>query len=234
MPLQEISKKDLPKHIAIIMDGNGRWAKKRGLPRVFGHRAGIKAVRATVEACRELGIPCLSLYAFSTENWQRPKTEIKALMNLLYKYLGKEKQNLKKNNIKLIVSGDINALPKKIQNEIKKVTDYTKNCDGMILNLCLNYGSRQEITNAVNKIISKKYSSIDESIISKNLYTSDLPDPDLLIRTSGEYRISNFMLWQLAYTELYFTNVLWPDFTKEELYKAIQNYQQRERRFGKV
>jgi len=234
MPLQEISTKELPKHIAIIMDGNGRWAKKRGLPRVFGHRAGIKAVRATVEACRELGIPCLSLYAFSTENWQRPKTEIKALMNLLYKYLGKEKQNLKKNNIKLIVSGDINALPKKIQNEIKKVTDYTKNCDGMILNLCLNYGSRQEITNAVNKIISKKYSCVDESIISKNLYTSDLPDPDLLIRTSGEYRISNFMLWQLAYTELYFTNVLWPDFTKEELFKAIQNYQQRERRFGKV
>jgi len=234
MVLQEISTKELPKHIAIIMDGNGRWAKKRGLPRVFGHRAGIKAVRATVEACRELGIPCLSLYAFSTENWQRPKTEIKALMNLLYKYLGKEKQNLKKNNIKLIVSGDINALPKKIQNEIKKVTDYTKNCDGMILNLCLNYGSRQEITNAVNKIISKKYSCVDESIISKNLYTSDLPDPDLLIRTSGEYRISNFMLWQLAYTELYFTNVLWPDFTKEELFKAIQNYQQRERRFGKV
>ncbi|MFN3966076.1 MAG: isoprenyl transferase [Endomicrobiia bacterium] len=225
---------NLPKHIAIIMDGNGRWAKKRNLPRVFGHRAGIKAVRQTIEACREIGIPYLSLYAFSTENWQRPKTEIKTLMNLLYKYLKKEKENLKKNDIKLIISGDISALPKIVQKEIKNVTEYTKDCKKMVLNLCLNYGSRQEIINAINKIISKKYSSVNEAIISKNLYTKDLPDPDLLIRTSGEFRISNFMLWQIAYTELYFTDVLWPDFSKEELYKAIQSYQKRERRFGKV
>ncbi len=225
---------NLPKHIAIIMDGNGRWAKKRNLPRVFGHRAGIKAVRQTVEACRELGISCLSLYAFSTENWQRPKTEIRTLMKLLYKYLKKEKEKLKKNDIRLVISGDIKVLPKKIQKAIKDVIEYTKDCKKMILNLCLNYGARQEIVNAINKIISKKYSFIDESIISKHLYTYDLPDPDLLIRTSGELRISNFMLWQIAYTELYFTDVLWPDFTKEELYKAINSYKNRERRFGGI
>ncbi|MDI6641676.1 MAG: isoprenyl transferase [Elusimicrobiota bacterium] len=228
----KIDKSKLPKHIAIIMDGNGRWAKKRNLPRVFGHRAGIKSVRNVIESAREIGVKYISLYAFSTENWQRPKSEIKTLYQLLYQYIRKERENLKKHDIRIVVSGDISMLPKKVQKALNDLCKYTKSCSSLCVNLCLNYGARQEIVRAVNKILEEKIHSIDEKTFANYLYTKDMPDPDLLIRTSGELRISNFLLYQIAYTELYFTNVLWPDFSKKEFYKAIIHYQNRERRFG--
>ncbi len=235
-----IDKNKLPKHIAIIMDGNGRWAKLKGKMRVFGHENGTKSVKQVVEASAELGIKNLTLYAFSTENWNRPKLEVETLMKLLVTSLRKELKSLTKNNIRLTSIGNLETLPKTARNELLDVIERTKHNSHMTLTLALSYGSREEIKNAVKAISTKvknniiSLESVDESIINAHLYTHDLPDVDLLIRTSGEHRISNFLLWQIAYAELYFTNTLWPDFTKEHLYEAILNYQKRERRFGKT
>jgi undecaprenyl diphosphate synthase len=241
MDLEEKIQKDfLPKHLAIIMDGNGRWAKQKGRLRVFGHESGSKSVKQTVETCAEIGIQYLTLYAFSTENWNRPKLEVDALMRLLVSSLKKELKLLLENNIKLQAIGCLDTLPKKAKKELFEVIEKTKNNTRMTLTLALSYGSREEIKNAVKEICYKVKNniilleSIDESIINQHLYTQNLPDVDLLIRTSGEHRISNFLLWQIAYAELYFTNVLWPDFSKEHLYEALINYQNRERRFGKT
>ena len=241
MSLKELIKTDnLPKHLAIIMDGNGRWAKQQGLLRAFGHEKGTKSVRQTVENCAKLGIENLTLYAFSTENWNRPKLEVDTLMKLLVHSLKNELKTLQENNIKLNSIGNIDMLPKSIQKELNEVISLTKNNSKMTLTLALSYGSREEIINAVKKISDKvknniiSIDTIDESIINQHLYTHNLPDVDLLIRTSGEHRISNFLLWQIAYAELFFTDVLWPDFTEEHLYEAIVSYQKRERRFGKT
>jgi undecaprenyl diphosphate synthase len=230
----------LPKHLAIIMDGNGRWAKQKGMLRAFGHENGTKSVREVVEASAELGIKNLTLYAFSTENWNRPKIEVKTLMKLLISSLKKEIKTLQDNNIKLAAIGNLTLLPTKVHKELHEVMDATKNNTRMTLTLALSYGSREELLNTVKEISNKVKNNIispeaiDESIINKHLYTQNLPDVDLLIRTSGEQRISNFLLWQIAYAELYFTHTLWPDFTKQDLYKAIIEYQKRERRFGKT
>ena len=236
----QIDNSRLPNHIAIIMDGNGRWAKQKGLIRILGHESGTKAVRETVEACAEFGINHLTLYAFSTENWNRPKLEVQTLMKLLVKSLKKEIKTLQENKIKLTAIGCLKDLPEKAYKELEFVIEKTKNNTHMTLNLALSYGSRDELVNVVkelsvkvkNNIISAE--SIDESIINKHLYTQNLPDVDLLIRTSGEQRISNFLLWQIAYAELYFTDIYWPDFKKENLVEAIVDYQNRERRFGKT
>lgn len=230
----------LPQHIAIIMDGNGRWAKQRGKLRMFGHENGTKAVRKVVEASAELGIKCLTLYAFSTENWNRPKIEVQTLMRLLISSLKNEISTLQDNDIKLNAIGNLKALPDKAKKELLDVIDTTKTNQRMTLTLALSYGSREELVNAVKQISNKVKNNIispeliDESLINEHLYTLNLPEVDLLIRTSGEQRISNFMLWQIAYAELYFTDVLWPDFTQEHLYEALVNYQKRERRFGKT
>ncbi|MFN4199010.1 MAG: isoprenyl transferase [Flavobacterium sp.] len=235
-----IDTEKLPQHMAIIMDGNGRWAKQKGMLRVFGHENGTTSVRKTVEACAKLGIKHLTLYAFSTENWKRPKTEVDTLMNLLIKSLKKELKTLNENNIKLQAIGNIEQLPSSAFRELNEVIDKTKTNNRMVLTLALSYGSREEILNAVKTISDKvknniiSIAEIDESIINQHLYTHNLPDVDLLIRTSGEYRISNFLLWQIAYAELYFIDVLWPDFTEDHLYEAIVSYQKRERRFGKT
>ena len=230
----------LPKHVAIIMDGNGRWAKQRGKLRMFGHENGTKSVKQVVEASAELGIKHLTLYAFSTENWNRPKLEVQTLMRLLISSLKKEINTLQDNNIKLNAIGNLSSLPQKVFKELNDVIDKTKTNSRMTLTLALSYGSREELLNAV-KLISIKVKNniispeiIDESVLNEHLYTQNLPDVDLLIRTSGEQRISNFLLWQIAYAELYFTDVLWPDFTNEDLYKALVDYQKRERRFGKT
>ena len=223
----------IPKHIAIIMDGNGRWAKKRGLPRLYGHHAGMKSVREVVRAASDTGIRVLTLYAFSTENWNRPKSEIKGLFNLLKLFIKKELGSLHKNNVKVIIIGRISELPINIVKLIKKATEKTSKNTGMILNIALNYGGRQEIVDAVNEIITEGiYKKVDEKIFEKYLYTTDLPFPDLIIRTSGESRISNFLLWQSAYSEFYTTKTLWPDFKKKNLMEAISDYQKRNRRFG--
>jgi undecaprenyl diphosphate synthase len=238
--LEQIDNKKVPNHVAIIMDGNGRWAKKRGLLRVFGHEKGANAVREAIEAAGDTGITHLTLYAFSTENWNRPRVEVNKLMNLLVSSLKKEFQLLHKNNIKLCAIGDLNSLPSKAYKELNEVIEKTKNNNKLVLTLALSYGSRNEIVETVKEIADKvknniiSIENIDDSIINEHLYTRNLPDVDLLIRTSGEQRISNFLLWQLAYAELYFTDVLWPDFKKEDLYKALLNYQNRERRFGKT
>jgi undecaprenyl diphosphate synthase len=238
--IADIQKHKLPKHVAIIMDGNGRWAKNQGKPRVFGHRNGVNSVQLVVEAAAEIGIKVLTLYTFSTENWNRPKSEIDILMSILVKSLRKELKTLTKNNIKLQTVGKIDILPQKVVKELNEVIDKTKNNTRLTLNLALNYGAREEIVNAI-KIISKKVvnktfsvEEINENIINNHLYTVTLPDVDFLIRTSGEKRISNFLLWQIAYAELYFTDVLWPDFKKEHFFQAIKEYQKRERRFGKT
>jgi len=237
---QQINSNALPKHIAIIMDGNGRWAKQKGMLRAFGHEYGTKAVREVVESCAEIDIKNLTLYAFSTENWNRPKLEVDILMRLLVSSLKKEIKTLQNNNIKLIAIGRLSALPTKVHKELLEVIERTKNNDRMTLTLALSYGSREELMNTVKEISIKVKNNIispekiDESIINEHLYTRNLPDVDLLIRTSGEQRISNFLLWQIAYAELYFTSILWPDFTKQHLYKAIIEYQKRERRFGKT
>jgi undecaprenyl diphosphate synthase len=237
---QQIHTDRLPNHVAIIMDGNGRWAKQQGLLRVIGHENGTKSVREVVEASAEIGIKHLTLYAFSTENWNRPKIEVQTLMKLLVKSLKKEIKTLQDNDIKLNAIGCLDDLPKKAKEELQEVIEKTKNNNRMILTLALSYGSRDELINMVKKISDKvknniiSTESIDESIINKHLYTQNLPDVDLLIRTSGEQRISNFLLWQIAYAELYFTNILWPDFKKSDLYTALIDYQNRERRFGKT
>ena len=230
----------LPKHIAIIMDGNGRWAKQKGKLRIFGHEKGAKAVKRVVEGCAELGVENLTLYAFSTENWNRPKFEVQTLMKLLISSLKNEIKTLLDNDIKLNAIGDLKALPTKVYRELMAVIDITKNNSKRTLTLALSYGSREELVNAVKQISIKVKKNIispekiDESVINEHLYTRNLPEVDLLIRTGGEQRISNFLLWQIAYTELYFTNVFWPDFTNQHLYEAIINYQKRERRFGKT
>ena len=235
-----INTDNLPQHLAIIMDGNGRWAKQKGLLRALGHENGTKSVRQTVENCAKLGINNLTLYAFSTENWNRPKLEVDTLMKLLVHSLKNELKTLQENNIRLNSIGNIEMLPKSIQRELNEVTALTKNNTKMILTLALSYGAREELINAIKKISDKvknniiSIDTIDESIINEHLYTHNLPDVDLLIRTSGEHRISNFLLWQIAYAELFFTDVLWPDFTEEHLYEAIISYQKRERRFGKT
>lgn len=238
--LESIQSKPLPKHIAIIMDGNGRWAKQRGKLRTFGHENGAKSVKAAVEASAEIGVKNLTLYAFSTENWKRPKIEVQTLMKLLISSIRKEMASLHKNNIKLSAIGTLSTLPPNVYKELMEVIEKTKHNNRMTLTIALSYGSREELINTVKEISIKVKNNIispekiDESIINEHLYTQDLPDVDLLIRTSGEQRISNFLLWQIAYAELYFTDILWPDFKKQDLYNAIIEYQKRERRFGKT
>ena len=229
--------KILPKHLAIIMDGNGRWAKQRGKQRIFGHSNGVKSVREVVEECARLGIEYLTLFAFSTENWSRPEDEVNVLMKLLVTSLKKEFKKLAENNIVLKTIGNTAALPELVQKELAFVIEKTKNNSGMNLTLALNYGAREEITQAFRSLAVKVKNSIispekvDQSVINEHLYTRNMPEVDLLIRSSGEKRISNFLLWQIAYAELYFTKVLWPDFRKEELHNALLNYENRERRF---
>ena len=236
----QINKNKIPNHVAIIMDGNGRWAKQQGKARVFGHKNGVTSVRKSIEAAAEIGIQYLTLYAFSTENWNRPKLEVKTLMSLLVSSLKKELKTLQKNNIKLNAIGNLENLPKKAQIELADVIEKTKNNSTLTLTLALNYGSREEIVNVIKniskKVVNKQLDieEISEKIINNHLYTFSLPDVDLMIRTSGEKRISNFLLWQIAYAELYFTDTLWPDFKEANLYAAIIDYQNRERRFGKT
>lgn len=228
----------LPRHIAIIMDGNGRWARKHGHDRVFGHQHGVDAVRAAAEASAELGIQYLTLYAFSTENWNRPKNEVDSLMDLFVETIRNEIETLNNNNIRLNAIGDLKSLPGENYERLMETIEETKSNDRMVLTLAMSYSSRWEITEAVRCILNEQKTKhyiaedITEEMFAKHLDTADLPDPELLIRTSGEMRISNFLMWQIAYTELYFTNELWPDFKKETLYEAIVNYQSRERRFG--
>jgi undecaprenyl diphosphate synthase len=237
---QILQKGNIPRHIAIIMDGNGRWAKKRGLPRIAGHKKGVDSVREIVKLCPELGVEVLTLYTFSMENWNRPKIEISALMSLLINTIKNEINELMKNNVKVNVIGVLSNLPEKARKAMEVGIERTKNNSGLILNLALSYSSRVEIIDMIKKIAEKiknneiDIESINERLISETLYTSGLKDPDLLIRTSGVSRISNFLLWQLAYTEIYITDVLWPDFRTREFYKAIIDYQNRERRFGMV
>lgn len=229
----------LPQHIAVIMDGNGRWARKRHLPRIAGHRAGIRAVRQVVENCARLGIPCLTLYAFSVENWKRPRTEVKLLMQLLREYLKKEIAELNQNNIRFAAIGRIGNLPKSVQHDLSNTIQKTQANTGLRLTLALNYGGRAELIDAVRSLTSQlkendgfDLDGITEQTFSQHLYTRDLPDPDLLIRTSGEMRLSNFLLWQVAYSEIWVTDILWPDFTEHELFQAIIDFQRRERRYG--
>jgi undecaprenyl diphosphate synthase len=235
--LSEIDLDRLPQHIAVIMDGNGRWAKKRRLPRIAGHRAGIKAVRQVVEACARLGVPYLTLYAFSVENWKRPQTEVKMLMDLLREYLNREIGELNRQNIRLHVIGRLVELPTLVQRDISKGLRETSGNTGMLLTFALNYGARTELADAVRSLLEQmqrngKNISLDEESVRAHLYTRDMPDPDLLIRTSGEMRVSNFLLWQIAYAEIWVTDTLWPDFTQLNLFTAILDYQKRERRYG--
>ncbi len=238
--LSQINKEKIPGHIAIIMDGNGRWAKKRALPRVVGHEYGVKSVRTVTEAAAKLGVKFLTLYTFSTENWNRPQLEVKAIMALLVRTIRREVETLQKNNIRLKTIGNIEALPDDAKRELMEAMDMTKDNTQMDLVLALNYSARWDLINATQKIAEDvksgklQPSDINDSTISKALTTSEFPDPELLIRTSGEYRISNFLLWELAYGEFYFTDVYWPDFDQECLFKAILDYQKRERRFGKT
>lgn len=237
---KDINTNNLPNHLAIIMDGNGRWAKQKGYLRAFGHENGTKSVRTTVESCAKLGIKHLTLYAFSTENWNRPKLEVDTLMKLLVSSLKKELNTLEKNNIRLNAIGNLTNLPEKVQKELNEVIQRTSENTRMTLTLALSYGAREEMIQAVKKIADKvknniiSNDAIDQSIINEHLYTHNLPDVDLVIRTSGEHRVSNFLLWQIAYAEFYFTDVLWPDFSEKDLHEAIKSYQNRERRFGKT
>ncbi len=236
----KIDKSKLPRHVAVIMDGNGRWAKKRGKLRVFGHENGVASVRETAEAAAELGIEHLTLYAFSTENWKRPRLEVEALMNLLLRTINSEVKTLNDNNIRLRAIGDLDSLGNDVRKRLMKAIDETRNNTRMNLILALSYSSHFEIVEAVKQIATKHKNNeisldeINESLVSNHLFTKAFPDPELLIRTSGEFRISNFLLWQLAYSEIYITPKLWPDFRKEDLYEAIVNFQCRERRFGKT
>jgi undecaprenyl diphosphate synthase len=236
----QINLDKLPKHIAVIMDGNGRWAKQHGRPRVFGHKNGVTSVREVTEAAAELGVPYLTLYAFSTENWNRPKLEVSALMRLLVETLNKEIQTLNKNNIRLQAIGDISKLPKRTYNALLEGIENTSSNDRMTLTLALNYSAKWEIVKAAQHLAQAAQegtldpAAIDEQAFANALATKGIPDPELLIRTSGESRISNFLLWQIAYAELFFTPVFWPDFRKQHLYEAIIDFQNRERRFGKI
>ncbi|WP_438962052.1 isoprenyl transferase [Nonlabens sp.] len=240
MDYNVLHNQNIPQHVAVIMDGNGRWAKKQGLMRVRGHEKGAKAVRETVETCAELGIKNLTLYAFSTENWKRPKLEVDTLMKLLVSSLKKELSTLQKNNISLRAVGSLELLPKTAQKELQEVITATQSNKHMILTLALSYGSREELITVIKNVATQvkngdiEVEHINQDTINGLLYTNYMPDVDLLIRTSGEQRISNFLLWQIAYAELYFTDVLWPDFRKEHLIEALKNYQDRERRFGKT
>ena len=240
MSKKELDINNIPNHIAIIMDGNGRWAKKKGLPRIAGHKEGINSVRDITRICGEIGVNYLTLYTFSTENWNRPKKEVNALMSLLLNTIKKEVRELHKNNVKFSTIGDLSFLPKNTENGLKEGMALTKNNTGLNLILALNYGSRHEIIDSVISIAGKVKSGeidinhIDEALFSSFLYTKNYPDPDLLIRTSGELRISNFLLWQCAYTEMYLTNTYWPSFREEDLFKAILDFQSRERRYGKI
>lgn len=235
-----LDKDNMPRHIAIIMDGNGRWAKQRKLPRTMGHKAGVETIRRVIKETHILGIKYLTLYAFSTENWKRPKDEVSALMKLLVEYLRSELQELNKNGVVIKILGDINMLPKDAQSEVKEAIEITKNNTGVVLNIAFNYGGRDEIIRAV-KLVSNDVKSgkliiedIDEKTLEKYLYTTGTPDPDLIIRPSGEQRISNFLLWQCAYSEFWYSNVCWPDFKEEHLHEAIYDYQHRDRRYGGV
>lgn len=241
MPLKEqINNRKLPSHIAIIMDGNGRWARQRGLDRVFGHQQGVNAVRNVIEAAAELGIGYLTLYAFSTENWGRPDEEVSALMGIMIQSLNKETDTLIKNNIRMMTIGDVDRLAEDVRERLYETINLTSSCTGLNLVVALSYSSRWEITEAARKLAKDvkngivDIDSVNEEKFEKYLTTAGIPDPDLMIRTSGEMRISNFLLWQIAYTELYITEVLWPDFGKDDLYKAVIDYQSRERRFGKT
>lgn len=235
-----LSGKELPRHVAIIMDGNGRWARQRGLPRVAGHREGVNSVREIVEVCGELGIDVLTLYTFSKENWSRPKDEVTALMRLLLHTIKGEVNDLAKNNVRLKVVGELDDLPYLTRKSMVESIDRLKSNTGLLLNLALSYSSRREILSAVKSIARDTMNGIlepdevDEEVFSRYLYTADIPDPDLVIRTSGELRISNFLLWQIAYAEIYVTDVFWPDFRREKFYEAIYAFQQRDRRFGRV
>jgi len=238
--MERIDRTRLPNHIAIIMDGNGRWARKNALRRLAGHKKGADSVRNVVRSCRKLGIKFLTLFAFSVENWQRPKDEVSALMSLLEGYLRSELQEMKDKDIRLMTIGDVDRFPGKTRKILLDTVEKTSKNSGMILTLALSYGGRDEIIESVKKVVRDikegriKESDITRENFSNYLYTSDIPDPDLLIRTSGEYRVSNFLLWQLAYAELYFTDILWPDFSEESLFDAIVDYQKRERRFGLI
>tara|TARA_B100000686_G_scaffold323310_1_gene377935 strand:+ start:470 stop:1291 length:822 start_codon:yes stop_codon:yes gene_type:complete len=238
--LDKIDPKALPQHIGIIMDGNGRWALERRLPRIHGHRSAVNAVRASVEASAELGLNVLTLFAFSTENWQRPEKEVSALMELFYEFLEKELHTMLENNVRFQLIGDRDKLPSFLQDRLSNALNSTSENSGLLLNLALNYGGRDEISRAMRKLSELvkngelQPENIDEALISANTYTAGLPDPDLIIRTSGELRLSNFLIWQAAYAEFYFTEVLWPDFDKEDLHKAILDYQHRKRRMGRT
>ncbi len=237
---EKIDRSNLPQHIAVIMDGNGRWAKRKGAERVFGHRNAIEAVREVTEGCAELGIGYLTLYAFSTENWNRPRFEVEALMQLLVTTISNEVETLMKNNVRLQSIGNVDKLPNRCYNKLQEAIELTQDNSGLTLILALNYSGRWEIAEATKKIAKMVQAGqiapedIDQQLITGQLTTRNIPDPELLIRTSGEMRISNFLLWQVAYTELYITQLLWPDFRREHLYEAIIAYQQRERRFGKI
>jgi len=235
-----IDKTNIPAHIAVIMDGNGRWAKERNLPRTMGHRAGMDTIRKIVKESSKLGVRYLTLYAFSTENWKRPEDEVTALMKLVVEFIGKEINELHKNQVVFNVIGDISKLPQVCQESIFSAKEKTKNNKGLTLNIALNYGGRDEIVSGIKKIAQEildnniKVEDIDEQLISNHLYTSGMPDPDIVIRPSGELRLSNYLLWQSAYSEFWFSNINWPDFTERDLHKAISDYQNRNRRFGGV
>jgi len=235
-PEQLKERGNLPRHVAIIMDGNGRWAKARGVPRLMGHRAGRESVREAVRGCVALGVEVLTLYTFSTENWNRPRSEVKALMGILRQTLRSERRELRENNVRLRIIGRDGDLPREVTAAIAETQDYLAGCDGLLLNLALSYSGRAEIVDAVRRLIADRATQapVDEASFARYLYTAGLPDPDLLIRTSGEMRLSNFLLWQLAYTELWITDTLWPDFRRRHLYQAIADFQGRERRFGRV
>jgi undecaprenyl diphosphate synthase len=236
--LDKLDLNNLPQHVAVIMDGNGRWAQKRHLPRIAGHRAGVKAAREIIESCARLKLPCLTLYAFSLENWRRPQAEVDFLMRLLREYLSRELPVIHKNNIKLQVIGRSEQLPDAVRSDIEEGMRLTANNTGMKLVVALNYGARAELVDAFNALLKRAQTNgergtpIDEQQISEHLYTAGLPDPDLLIRTSGEMRVSNFLLWQIAYAEIYITETLWPDFSRERLLEALLDFQKRERRYG--
>ncbi len=222
----------VPNHVAIIMDGNGRWAKKQGLPRTTGHREGVKTVRIVLDEAKKQGIKYLTLYAFSTENWKRSKLEVNALMKLFQEYLKKEKEELKEKNVKLVFSGRKEKITNKLLKQMNETVEYLKDNDGIILNIAFNYGGRSEIIDAVNKIIKSNLTEITEEELGRNLYQPNIPDPELVIRTSNEFRVSNFLLWEIAYSEFYISEKYWPEFTKEDFVEAIKDYQKRDRRFG--